>query len=57
MCEAAAVATAAVVAVLSTIAIGRNWRIEDLVTELGQEGHVEDYPLRLAGVLRHHLEG
>ena len=29
MCVAAAVAAAAVVAVLSTIAIGRNWRIED----------------------------
>ena len=29
MCVAAAVAAAAVVAALSTIAIGRNWRIED----------------------------
>ena len=29
MCVAAAVAAAAVVTVLSTIAIGHNWRIED----------------------------
>ena len=29
MCIAAAVAAAAVVTALSTVAIGRNWRIED----------------------------
>ena len=35
ICVAAAVIAAAVVTALSTIAIGHNWRIKDLVTELG----------------------